>query len=166
MPKEAASFFDLSKLKNAWADFIALYETISSSRYGAQIAKTNDYNLMVEYGRTLDSMAATKRRVETALQLYTDAKQFIGFGALPLIPLAVIGGIIAVLLSAISLGDKFMKKAGIERIQQENPGMTSTQAATVYDRTHQSVFGRALDTAQIALLVGGAALLWFVFMRK
>ena len=163
---EVASYFDLTKLKNTWGDFLERYAIISSTAYGAQLAKSNDYNLLVEYGRTLQDMAATKRRIEKILATYQGAKEFVGLGVVPIIAASIVLGGAALLTAAIMTMDNFMKRAGIKQIQKERPGTSYEQAASAYDRTHQSTFSKAIDTTQMILLIGGAALLWMVFGRR
>ena len=169
VPKESTTAADpsmMEKMRNIVTDFNNRYALLSSNAYGAKIFRTGDSALMQDYGNTLARMTKVKKGIDYTLNNYSALKSFIGLGVIPLVPIAVVAGLTAIVLTALTTMNTFMKRAGIKELQAENPKLSITQAAAVYDSQSQSVFGKAVDLAQLALWLGGAFLLWKVFGKK
>ena len=158
-----ASPQELSKLQQAVKDFKDRYAIFSSTSYGAQIARSGDNELMQEYGNVLAKARAINTAVDTFANKWAGMKEYIGLAAVPIVPIAIVAGISATVLGGVVLIDRFMKKAGVKQIQKDNPGITYEAAVQRYNTLHTSTFEKALDTAQLAMLLGGAFLLfWFL----
>lgn len=166
MAEQTADVSTLDKFRNVVTDFNTRYALLSSNGYGAKIMRTNDSALMQEYGNTLAQMRTVKSGIDNVMAAYQGLKSFVGLGVIPLIPLAVIAGVTIAATTALATMNTFMKRAGIKELQAENPQLSITQAAAVYDQQSQSVFGKAIDLAQMALWIGGAFLVWKLFGNK
>lgn len=166
MADQLADVSTLDKFRNVVKDFNARYTLLSSNAYGSKILKTNDSALMQEYGNTLARMTTVKGGIDNVMAAYQGLKSFVGLGVIPLIPLAVIAGVTIAATAALTTMNTFMKRAGIKELQAENPTMSIAQASAVYDQQSQSVFGKAIDLAQMALWIGGAFLLWKMFGKR
>lgn len=166
MPEVLADVSALDKFRNVVTDFNVRFRLLSSNGYGAKIMRTNDSALMQEYGNTLAQMRTVKSGIDNVMAAYQGLKSFVGLGVIPLIPVAIIAGITIAATTALATMNTFMKRAGIKELQAENPNLSIDQAATLYDSQSQSVFGRAIDLAQMALWIGGAFLLWQIFGKR
>jgi hypothetical protein len=160
-----ASSQELSKLETAVKDFKDRLAVLDSVAYGASIARTGDNALMLEFGETLAKAKLINRGIDAFTSRYQGAKEYLGLGVLPLIPILAVAAITATVLGGVSLVDRFMRKAGVSQIQSDNPGMDYETAATRYENIHQSTFAKALDVGQLALILAGAAFLYFVVSR-
>lgn len=166
MPEVLADVSTLDKFRNIVTDFNSRYALLSSNAYGAKIARTNDSLLMQEYGNTLARMTVVKNNIDNVISAYQGLKSFVGLGVIPLIPLAVLAGVTIAVTTALKTINTFMKRVGIKELQAENPAMSISRAAALYDSQSQSVFGKAIDVVQMALWIGGAFLLWTFFGKK
>lgn len=156
---------ELSKLESAVADFKSRFEVLNSIPYGAAIARTGDNALMLEFGETLAKAQLINRSIDAFANRYQGAKEFLGLAALPLIPILVVAGITATVLGGVTMVDRFMRKAGVAQIQQENPGISYEAAASRYENIHQSTFSKALDVGQLAIALGLAVVAYLFISR-
>lgn len=163
---QTADVSALDKFRNVVLDFNTRYALLSSNAYGAKIFRTGDNGLMQDYGNTLAKMRTVKSGIDNVMAAYQGLKSFVGLGVIPLIPIAIIAGVTLAATAALTTMNTFMKRAGIKELQAENPKLSITQAATLYEQQTQSVFGKAVDLVQMALWIGGAFLLWQVFGKK
>ncbi len=166
MAEVLANVSTLDKFRNVVTDFNTRYAVLSSNAYGAKIARTNDSALMQEYGNTLMRMTFIKNNIDNVISAYQGLKSFVGLGVIPLVPIAVLAGITIAVTAALNTINTFMKRAGIKELQAENPTLSIGQAALIYDKQSQSVFGKAIDMVQMALWIGGAFLLWQIFGKR
>lgn len=160
-----ASTQELSKLETAVKDFKDRLAVLDSIPYGAAIARTGDNALMLEFGETLARAKLIDRGIDAFSNRYQGAKEYLGLGVLPLIPILAVAALTATVLGGVTLVDRFMRKAGVQQIQADNPGMNYETAATRYENIHQSTFGKAIDVAQLAMVLGLAIAAYFFVSR-
>ena len=162
---EQAGDVELSRLQTAVKDFKDRYGVLKSNAYGAQIARTGDNALMLEYGQTLGRAAIIDRAIDSFSSRYSQAKEYLGLGILPLLPILAVAALTATVLAGVTLVDRFMRKAGVAQIREDNPGMTYETAATRYENIHQSTFAKAVDVGQLAMILG-LAVVAYMFMAR
>lgn len=162
---EVADKKELSRFSQAVADFKKRLAVLESPAYGAAIARTGDNELMLDYGRTLQRARQINAAIDNVKNAYDGLKDFIGLSAIPLIPLAIVGGITATVLGGIKMIDTFMIRADAKRIVNENPDIEWDRALEIAKDRNASAFERTLDTVQLALVIGGAYLLYRIVSR-
>ena len=156
---------ELSRLGTAIKDFKDRYGVLKSNAYGARIARTGNNELMLEYGQTLARAAIIDRAIDSFSSRYAQAKEYFGLGVLPLLPILAVAALTATVLAGVTLVDRFMKKAGVAQIREDNPGMTYETAAQRYENISQSTFSKALDVGQLAIVLG-LAVVAYLFMAR
>lgn len=157
---EIADKQELSKFAQAVADFKKRLAVLESPAYGAAIARTGDSELMQDYGNTLARARQIDAAIDSVKNAYDGLRDFVGLSAIPLIPIAIVAGITATVLGGIKMIDSFMIRADAKRIVNDNPDMEWDRALELAKNRNQSAFEKTLDTVQLALILGGAFLLY------
>jgi len=166
MAEAAADQGMLARLTNVVDEFRQYYDKLSDVRYGAAIARLHDLQLYTEYGNELAAAERLKGRIEAVTGAWANIKQWAGLGAIPLIPLAIVGGLTVAVVSGIAAIRAFMRRADIKLAITQDPDLTYEEAADQVDRVHQGTFGKALDVAQIGIFAFIAFLAYQVFSRR
>jgi len=163
---EAADTGMVARLANVVDDFRQHYERLADVRYGAAIARLHDNQLMHDYGKELIAAETLKGRIEAVTGAWQNVKEWAGLAAIPLIPLAVVGGLIVAVIGGVSAIRAFMKRADIRLAIAQDPTLTYEQAADQVERTQQGAFGKALDVAQLGIFAVIAFLAYQLFSRR
>lgn len=162
---EAADRGLIARLTNAVDEFRQYYDRLADVRYGAAIARLHDNQLMHDYGKELIAAEKIKDRIEAVTGAWHNIRQWAGLGAIPLIPIVVISGLLSVIGGASYTIVRFMRRADIALAMREDPELSYEQAAGQVQRAHQGIFGRTLDVAQLGLWILGAFLVYRIVAR-
>lgn len=158
---EAAGQSTIARLVNVVEEFRQHYERLSDVRYGAAIARLQNLELYTEYGNQLAAAERTKDRIEAVTGAWQRIQEWAGLAALPLIPIAVVLGLIAATSATVLTMRVFMRRADIALAIQQDPTLTYQEASSQVERSQQSTFGKAIDLARVGLVLVGA----FLFYR-
>jgi len=117
------------------------------------ILKTGDDALYRDWSKMIADAYATKQRVEKYEGLWEQAKSMVGLGALPLIPIAVVAGLIASIAYTLHAINNFMDRQEIRALMLDNPGLSYESAAAQVNPPGAT--DKALNLGRAALWVGG-----------
>lgn len=156
----------VGRLAQAVDQFRRYYDKLTSVKYGAAIARTKNVELYRAFGNELAKAEKTKGRIEAVTGAWENIKEWSGLGALPLIPIAVALGLIAVIAAATSSIQGFMRAADIRIAMQRDPDLTYERARNQVDKEQQSSFGKALDVAQLGFYALLAFIGYKLFARR
>lgn len=143
----------IARLVGATDEFRQYYDRLTDVRYGAAIARLQNLELYTEYGNQLAAAERMKDRIEAVTGAWDRVKQWAGLDAIPLIPVAIVLGLIAAISAAVLSIRVFMRRADIALAIQQDPTLTYQQAADQVQRSQQGVFGKAVDVMQLGLLL-------------
>lgn len=163
---EAADTGTVSRLTNAVEDFRQYFERLHDIKWGAQISRSGDNQLIHDYGKALYDSERMKDRIEAVTGAWEGIKQWAGLAAIPLIPIAIALGLIAAISTAVLSIRSFMRRADIVLAIKQDPALTYEQAANQVDARQQSTIGKALDVAQLGFFAVLAFVAYKLFSRR
>lgn len=146
---------DLGRLARAIVDFqdrLTALESLQPRIFGTGVPQATQ----AKYAEVLQAARKTKARIEATENLWQRAKEFVGLGVVPLIPLAVVAALIAAIALSVRAINGFMDRQEIRALMAQNPGMSYDQAAGKVKPPGTTK--RALNVVNLALWVGGGFL--------
>ena len=162
----AADTGTVARLTSAVEDFRQDYERLHDIKWGAQISRSGDNQLIHDYGKAMWDSEKMKNRIEAVTGAWEGIKQWAGLAALPLIPIAIALGLIAAISTAVLSIRSFMRRADIVLAIKQDPSLTYKQAAGQVDARAQGTISKALDVAQLGFFAVLAFVAYKLFSRR
>lgn len=85
-------------------------------------------SMQAEYNSILSKARAVENSIDAVLGGYNKVTEWIGLGAIPLLPAAIALGALTTILAVSKAINEFIVRVDAARIQRDNPGMTASDA--------------------------------------
>lgn len=162
----AADSGTVARLATVVERFQQQYERLHNVKWGAQISRSGDNQLIHDYGKALYDSEKMKDRIEAVTGAWEGIRQWAGLAALPLIPIAIALGLIAAVTASVMALQSFLRRADIVLAIKQDASLTYEQAAAQVDARAQGTIGKALDVAQLGLFAVLAFVAYKIFSRR